>query len=474
MAAAAVSALPFDIRRQAAHTLRLGASVLQPSTASVYTSVRYNHKPAISDPTDSTCSIVPGSTDQGTILSLKDGDEEYTYSGVQAADKDNYVLIWDDVKQDLVLEKLDAVHSFNLTSAPWEEDQEKLAQQYPQLGSEIDRSRTSTQDEDLFGQNSDSDEDSEDDAPDPKNPFDFRHYLNMATNGNDTSPEFQEATVADKSTMSRTGTAHNTPTSRPSKRPTSVFMSSKAKPKTAVRDRPQPQQPTKPATGRANKNDKAIPSVRLDRAATTNLKSDYASSKRKKPSHPAPDELLDDGELVIEGDAHPKKHTKRSLGLALSGQLSTGPISLRSAASSPASRINTPPQLGTLGRTPLGASSTTTTPDDEETGFELGGSDDDADTEDEGDGLVSPDLSPASGKGLADADADAEGSLDGDVEDFALGSPAAVHRPSVSQAQVTNEDDDDDLEAQMLMAMEEVDGNEAGAAGVESDESEEE
>ena len=77
------------------------------------------------------------------------------------------LLLMDEDGQNVTLEVVDASIALNLTSAPWEGDEHKLAEQYAMLSAE-----------DTAGPSDDSQHSSLDDAgPDPNNPFDYRHYL---------------------------------------------------------------------------------------------------------------------------------------------------------------------------------------------------------------------------------------------------------------------------------------------------------
>lgn len=394
-----------DLRNQATHPIRLGASILKPSSSSRFSSVRYNHKSKIADPEDSTSSIIPGEDGDYTVLSLKDGDEEYTYSGTHADAADTYVLVVANAgdNQDFVLEKLCTTHAFNLTSTPSETSASKLAERYPQLMADGQEDEAG-----LFG-----DEDaSADTHPDSDNPYDYRHFLKKAT------AAAREAPRSTAGTPARTST--NTPSTRPT-RPTAVPAPQLRKRKQETKDMAFQQKRVKVSHPPATQKKSDVPSLRIDRRASTRRIS-----------------LDDSGELVLEGEtpvsAKPGKKQQSSLALALSGQLGQGPISLRSAASSPASRIASPmPSQGETEEIDLG-----------------------------GDG-------PAADED-ADADADADEEDDADVEELELPSPAQVHRPSVSGPTVTGGDDDDDLEAQMMMAMAEDEDGGTAAAAPESDE----
>ena len=145
-----------------------------------------------------------------------------------------------------------------------------------------------------------------------------------------------------------------------------------------------------------------------------------------------------------------------AMALALSGQLGRGPISLHSAASSPASRVTSPNPPRPEGME-----------DGEE--FDLGMS-------------SSPEAPVKSQPKLQEEDyfgGDGEEDADADVEDFELPSPAQTHgrKKSIAASTATG-DDDDDLERQMMAAMADDDDDGVAATApppAESDvESEEE
>lgn len=459
MATAATAKTPqIDIRTPATHTIRLGASLTSTFDTAHLASVRFSHKAVLSNPDESTTSITSsGEADSPATLSLKDGDDEYTYNGLERDADHIYVLIPDENGDGYTLEKLTSAHDFNLTSTPWEADVHKLSQQYPQLG----EGAQVQPDEDLFG-----DEDVNGDAePDPDNPFDFRHYVDAAEEPPQPSPALdpQRSTTATP-VVSQAPSKTSTPIARPAKK-TSALVPQQRKPK------PKPQAPATDKEQSQTKRvrlspeverTKEVPTVRLDRRAST--KPALALPPKKHERKASVEEIDldaddDDDGLVLEGDDLSKSASRHqaphSLGLALSGQLGEGPISLRSAASSPASRINSP--MPAHRPSPLGRNKHM---EDEE--IHLGGS--------------SPEpVQEVEEEVEEEKDADAAEDADDDVEEMQLPSPAQTHRPSMSGTVVTEgEEGDDDLEKQMMMAM--MDDYEGGGGGGadEEEESEEE
>lgn len=195
-----------------------------------------------------------------------------------------------------MLDELEFQYAFNLVSAPWEKDAEKLAAQYKQIPvqpeNDIDTEITGDE-EGLFEE--------EDSGPDPDNPFDYRHYLNGLP---DLPGEHKAASTA------------GTPLLAASRATTSL------KPALARRLSDHSRQPQKPRTAQTSRPPPP-PQVRLERRA---------SAKRSSPVPSEPEEEDDDGDLVIDmGEGYqPKKKSRTLLTPFTAGR----PISLRSAAAS--------------------------------------------------------------------------------------------------------------------------------------------
>ena len=420
MAAAAVPAPAIDLKTQTSYSIRLGASILKPADSRRFASVRYNHKPRLDASKNISCTISSVHNDDSKLI-LREGDDKYSYSGKSVEDGDHYVLFSTGSSKDkeVVLERLSGDHQFNLVKTSTETDTRKLVQRYPQLRQDDEDG------DDLYG-----DEDGAEEPVDPENPFDYRNHLKaQPKKPRDDNRELPRSTTGTPQVQSRA--ASSTPVSRPTnpvKRPGGPLVAQKKRkaqeedklnPKRvkAGTEPPQPAPSSKPAP-RAD-----IPKVRVDRKASL-----------RRPS-------LDDlGELILENETPvTKKSSKQpsAMSLALSGQLGQGPISLRSAASSPASRIASP-----LPQRPKGM--------EEGEEFEIGESSPEASSK-------KPAVR-ASPEDQRDADAEEEDAdADADVEDLELPSPAQTHRKSVSATTVTGGDDDDDLDKQLALAMAEED-----------------
>jgi len=434
--AAAVSPRPstaFDLRNTAPYTIRIARQL--PSCSSI----QYNHKPDLSDPDNAESSISHASEGDRVTLSLKDGADEYKYTGTRHHDDDEYLLLLDEESKDFVLEKLASSYALNLTRAPWESSSKVLADRYPQLRSTEDEEHA----EDFDKADDDEGGVSLDPADaDASNPFDFRHYLDVEDSPSPHLPPVRAAPAATPA-ASQTSTRTNTPIAKSIRKQTSAFAPQTAKLPPKPRARPAPAEVERipkdatrspsPETQSHRKTQAQVPAVRLDRRASTRV----ALPSKPPPKKREPEELsLDDddddnGDLILEGD-EPEHHSyysnnsKSSLGLGFTNGLGEGPRSLRSAASSPAaSHINSPaPQRPS----PLA--------EHQETNY------------DEDELVMDPD-EETNEYDQVESDADE----DDDVDALQLPSPAQTHRPSISGPTVSG-DDDYDLEKQMLLELE--------------------
>lgn len=431
MAAAVGSASAIDLRAPNSFTVRLGASVTKDDGSKRYRNVRYNHKPRSAQGATVTSKLLPGKQANGSALLLKDGDKEWRYSGRQKEEDDVYVLVLSgDGKKEVVLEKLGSSHALNLTQTPEDNDEQALARKHPYLSD-----NESDDEEGMFG----DDDDAGNAEPDASNPFDFRHFLKSV----------EETTQRDELTSqpnrSTAGTPihraeTSTPIQRPAKLPPTTAAVKKRKTPSAAATRPNPKRvragedppSAKPAAAKSVPSKTTasdIPEVRIDRKAS-----------QAKPA-PQPD-YEDDGELILENSDGTTQNTSHlsAMSLALSGALGngSGPISLRSAASSPG--VNSP----------LPESSAANGKEGEE--FDLGGG-------------SSPAAEQYEFEFVDDDDDDGgneEDGQDGDVEDLELQSPEQPEEPRQPAVPSRSRrgslagpvgDDDDDMEAQLALAM---------------------
>jgi hypothetical protein len=433
--AAAVSPRPstaFDLRNTAPYTIRVARQL--PSCSSI----QYNHKPDLSDPDNAASSISHASEGGRVTLSLKDGVDEYKYTGTRHHVDDEYLLLLDEESKDFVLEKVTSSYALNLTRAPWESSSKALVDRYPQL--------RCTEDEELAEDFDKADDDEGGVSLDPAdadaaNPFDFRHYLDVEDSP---SPHLAPARAAPAATpaASQASTRTNTPIAKSIRKQPSAFAPQTAKlpPKPRAKPAPAEVEPIpkdatrspSPETQPQRKAQAQVPAVRLDRRASTRVAlPSKPPPKKREPEELSLDDYDDDGDLILEGDepqrvSYHSNNSKSSLGLGLTQGLNEGPRSLRSAASSPAaSHINSPaPQRPS----PLA--------EHQEANY------------DEDELVMDPD-EEANEYDQVESDGDE----DGDVDALQLPSPAQAHRPSISGPTVSG-DDDYDLEKQMLLELE--------------------
>ena len=347
MAAAAATAPAIDLSAPSSFNLRLGSSLSKQSDGHRYRNVRYNYKPQAAQGATVTSKILPGKQPNASILSLKDGDKEWKYRGQHKEDEDMYVLVLSgDGKKEAVLERLNSSDVVNLTQTPEDNDEESLARKHPHLTDD----ESDHDDDDIFGDEGNA----EDATPDASNPFDFRHFLKAV------EEEAKRKEATPQPTRSTMGTPmHSTaaPAARPAKptpakakattvsaalkkRKTPSAPTTKANPKRVKAGEDPPVAKTT-ASSTANKAaDSAVPKVRLDRKASI-----HHTKAPKAPQVEEPD-YEDDGELILENstdDTRQNPSHLSAMSLAISGAFGSrgsGPISLRSAASSPG--VNSP------------------------------------------------------------------------------------------------------------------------------------
>ena len=250
-------------------------------------SVQYNHKPKVLNAQHAI--LKPSRDDPGSSYNLSirgtvEGGGTYKYKGTQRS-TEIMALVYDSAKQAFVLDRVDTEFRFNLRSTPANKDAASLATQYPQL-----ESRDPESEEDgLFG-GEDNDEDAGDAPADPANPYDYRHFLKRGASPSP-EPSIRSSPVPKHVSVSSPPLSSSTTINRP-------------------RSRTEPKKPSK-------KRGQYLSPVPAGRADTGH-------------------EDSDPNELVIDmGDAAPKSKPWRSaLGVLNEGGRSSGPISLRSAASS--------------------------------------------------------------------------------------------------------------------------------------------
>lgn len=325
------------------------------------------HWPQISG---NTKTVITSSRDGNSYdLSLRnDEKDEFKNKGFQHSSS-TIALFYDSVEKSFTLDKLDAEFCFNVRSPPGQKDGSRT---HPSLDSGPDGGEQNGHG--LFDGGAEDDDDMEDATPDPNNPYDYRHFLNQGHRSPSPLPSYASSPVPQ----------HN-------------FNSSPA----LVASSPRPQKPLAP-TSRSSR-----PKQRV------NERPSYLSPKPRQQEVDADNEDSDPNELVIDmGDSSPVTNNRpwrSALGVLNERGRNSGPISLRSAASSMSPSVH--------GRSP---------------------SEDENDLEQE-----------------AQSDADA----DDDVEEIDLDNTAADPAPPPPEEVVTPgngwDDDDDELEAELALALEE-------------------
>ena len=248
-----------------------------------------NHRPKLSQSVTTT-KIKPSSQPKAYNLSIKiDADgSEYTYTGSQRP-VDDCILIYDPNTETLSLDRLDTAFDFNLRSTPTNVDSRSLKQQYPHIDDGTSEKELDANDG-LFGGDAEEDE-----AGDPNNPYDYRHFMHAAKRQRTASPEASSSYSL-------------SPMPRPSIEASPLQRPVQPAPKPKPRPRPQQKRPAPPPP---------------------------------KEEADADNEDSDDGGLIIEMEPETNKRRNRFMGAFDQNATSTEPISLRSAASSmsPAARL---------------------------------------------------------------------------------------------------------------------------------------
>ncbi|KXL44721.1 hypothetical protein M433DRAFT_154911 [Acidomyces richmondensis BFW] len=463
---AAAAPPTIDLREPATYPIRLGASLFsgkQNNAVKQYISLRRNHTPRATTGRKTTATLLPASFtsasssapishDRSQFIVREEGQEvPWRYVDTSQREELEYILVVRPTAagKEVVLERLGGSWESSLVDTS---EVETADVRGPDRQAE-------EEDDELFG---DGESDEHDEAPLLEdNPFDYRHFLPGArttapammedrkqkdpscgtTRKNDSSIRNPSATVA-------TTSASPLPAARPPSkgRPeSSLYMSpdlkkrkaaatlqgiSAKKPKHSDNESRSPPRMSKDKPSHATPN-------QLQAANKTQIPASQSlrSPPQIRASPPGADDNDDDGELILENEPSPPstRPAKRNgaMGLALTGQLlGLGPISLRSAASSPAARRDVKDG-------------------DAEAEAEAADEEEEAEEREEGE------QEEKEGEQV-------EG--DADVDDLTLGSPAH----GMSGLEV--EDDDDDLDAQLAAAI----AAEGVGLEVESEESEEE
>ncbi|GAM84923.1 hypothetical protein ANO11243_029250 [Dothideomycetidae sp. 11243] len=380
-----------DLRAAGSYTIRLADSTRG------LTSIRYNHKPSLSG--DDVAAKLRRDPKKGRYkLSIQDDDDEFVYQAIAGDDPEAMVLLLEDEDEDgLLLEMVDATFACNLVEAPWESDRKRLLEQYPMLmANESDAAGSAD-----AGSQSTTIDDSD---LDPNNPFDFRNYISTFA----TAPAAATQKLSANATRispptSAASTTRTTPITGPVRRTANPLLPNQQR-KAKARPSSNTKTTTKRKQSPPSQPQVSVPEVRISRTPS------YAAPRRSRA--PAVQDInlddtagdsANDWDLVLDDDS--TKPARRPAAAHLRAAFEgAGPISLRSAASSPGSVH-----------------------------------------------IASPHPPPAHRHDEDDEDelmVDAEDE-DADVEHLALPAAADAH---VEQGE---EDEDDDLEQEMMRAMQE-------------------
>ena len=503
-----------------------------------------NHKPQQTSKKRKT-TLKPSANDSGKFqLLIRDSNEDsggqelYKYSGRSSSEKDVYAVLFEPQTRRCVFAPVSSHYIFNLTSTPKEKDASKLQKEYDQIKSHQPIGASSDAEDDLFGDGEDQASDGNSDAE--PSVFDWRKFVPRcpSTSPEHTSSNYGRGAMSAQNTplLSAQGGKSSAP-SKPKPQPRSQYEPTKSNHRDLLKPRKLAVSPLVAPTRKAAPPAAAKKQARSEAASLPNIRVDPRSSTRAQPraSATAPKPSRDDhseakaereanqpnnsnhnhsnrseerdnnhedadadaeepDDLVLDFDS-PTVPTKRPSAWGLAAAASSGPISLRSAASSPGSRLGSP-ALRQNNRTP-------TADDDDDMGLEIEVPDadaadaeecedpwarereeptkytfDDGDEEgedDEGDRdgeEGSREGGGERGSGIGSGGGSARGG-DSDVDALELPSPAADTRRNseVGRRALSPPDemDEDEMEAEFLQALasdEDNDDAQAGGAAV--------
>ncbi|KAK3170674.1 hypothetical protein OEA41_002756 [Lepraria neglecta] len=291
--AATIASLPIDPSKTARCPVTISEQLLREDGPRKRrrVNVQLNHRPKV--PTSLTKSTITpslgSSQSYNLYLTNTTNNESFHYKGTQQPSTST-ALIYDQTTQSFTLSKIDTEFRFNLTSTPSNKDAASLATQYPQL--ETTLAVSNHEEDDLFDDNAE-DQDPDTQPPDPNNPYDYRHFLHRARAAHSPSPA--------PSQLSSPIPNHNLNSP--------AFTASSAA---------RPSRPAKP------------------RHRSSHSQPRYLSPNPREEVADVDNEASDNYVLTIDmGDSITNTRPWRSvLGALNEGGRSSGPISLRSAASS--------------------------------------------------------------------------------------------------------------------------------------------
>jgi hypothetical protein len=331
-----------DPLRKAHYTVQISDNLVDGNTDDpAYSAVRFNHKPPQSGGSRTT--KLRSSGGNAALLDIKDREDGETsihhYEGTKSFPKKSYVLVFDPNTQTATLELLTSSYSMNLKSP------KQLAEQYPQIHEQSDTSDNGEGSEPLGSMS--------DDEPDPNNPFDFRHFLDGAKPPRlSASPVLVSAQIPKVASLAESGTSRERSVSNPEGKSSQRTTQQKPPPRIRV-ERKASTLVDEQLSALQKKSSKLIGQPKRD-SDTLKPRVPVTSIPRSQETPKSQEfDLLEDddeddfmgssgaGGLEIDfGDEPPPRSRARAL--TLPGSSRGGPISLRSAANSPSSQINTP------------------------------------------------------------------------------------------------------------------------------------
>ncbi|KAK1826699.1 RNA polymerase II transcription elongation factor-domain-containing protein [Podospora conica] len=123
-----------DPSKAGKYPIFLSDALLGKPSKETYTGIRYNHRPELtSDAAPNTARLKKSAKDNSYNLGFDDNGDKYQYNGARTTDDNNFVLIFDPVRQGFVLHRVDSTFHMNLTRTPTDGNQESLRKQFPHL-----------------------------------------------------------------------------------------------------------------------------------------------------------------------------------------------------------------------------------------------------------------------------------------------------------------------------------------------------
>ncbi|PSN71809.1 hypothetical protein BS50DRAFT_236049 [Corynespora cassiicola Philippines] len=257
-----------------------------------YSSVKYNHKPP--QTTSSRTTTITSASGNNYNLRLEDLEDDvkkdvFVFTGQRTAPQPSYVLLLDPSTQRATLEPLTNTYTFNLASKNGDKSiSSAYTKVYPKRSKRDSDSAAAADTNDLFDEEG---ADSEHADPDPNNPYDFRHFLNL-NERKDKGGDESDYKASSPDYRTGTGSAMNTPQVSAVRKPAPTSASKpkasqQAPPKVKRKKSPgvDPLMSKKPGAKKQSAA-QATPTVRLDRRATDQAKTLTATSSTPAASKP--------------------------------------------------------------------------------------------------------------------------------------------------------------------------------------------